>query len=294
MTGDKVWFITGCSAGLGRELAEAVLASGHRLTATARDTARLRALADRYGDRVRVIALDVTDPVAARDAVSLAVEQFGRLDVLVNNAGYADLASIEDVTDQALREQMDVNFFGVCNLSRAALPVMRKQRAGHIMQISSVGGRVGGPGLAAYQAAKWAVGGFSEVLAKEVRDFGIKVTVIEPGSMRTNWAGSSMTIPEISEAYQPVIGPVAERLRRSDGNQPGDPARIAQVLLDIAEVPAPPLRLLVGSDAVAVAADAARFRAQEDAEWRAVSESVAYPSADTAHVAQATQAGGAD
>lgn len=294
MTGDKVWFITGCSAGLGRELAEAVLASGYRLTATARDTARLRALADRYGDRVRVIALDVTDPVAARDAVSLAVEQFGRLDVLVNNAGYADLASIEDVTDQALREQMDVNFFGVCNLSRAALPVMRKQRAGHIMQISSVGGRVGGPGLAAYQAAKWAVGGFSEVLAKEVRDFGIKVTVIEPGSMRTNWAGSSMTIPEISEAYQPVIGPVAERLRRSDGNQPGDPARIAQVLLDIAEVPAPPLRLLVGSDAVAVAADAARFRAQEDAEWRAVSESVAYPSADTAHVAQATQAGGAD
>ncbi|AXF11413.1 short-chain dehydrogenase/reductase [Paraburkholderia graminis] len=294
MTGDKVWFITGCSAGLGRELAEAVLASGHRLTATARDTARLRALADRYGDRVRVIALDVTDPVAARDAVSLAVEQFGRLDVLVNNAGYADLASIEDATDQALREQMDVNFFGVCNLSRAALPVMRKQRAGHIMQISSVGGRVGGPGLAAYQAAKWAVGGFSEVLAKEVRDFGIKVTVIEPGSMRTNWAGSSMTIPEISEAYQPVIGPVAERLRRSDGNQPGDPARIAQVLLDIAEVPAPPLRLLVGSDAVAVAADAARFRAQEDAEWRAVSESVAYPPADTAHVAQATQAGGAD
>lgn len=291
MTGDKVWFITGCSAGLGRELAEAVLASGHRLTATARDTARLRALADRYGDRVRVIALDVTDPVAARHAVGLAVEQFGRLDVLVNNAGYADLASIEDVSDQALREQMDVNFFGVCNLSRAALPVMRKQRAGHIMQISSVGGRVGGPGLAAYQAAKWAVGGFSEVLAKEVRDFGIKVTVIEPGSMRTNWAGSSMTIPEISEAYQPVIGPVAERLRRSDGNQPGDPARIAQVLLDIAEVPAPPLRLLVGSDAVAVAANAAMFRAQEDAEWREVSESVAYPSADTAH---ATQAGGAD
>ncbi|WP_027209633.1 oxidoreductase [Burkholderia sp. WSM2232] len=293
MTRDKVWFITGCSAGLGRTLAEAVLASGQRLTATARDTKRLQGLVDTYGERVRVLALDVTDPVAARDAVSLAVEQFGRLDVLVNNAGYADLASIEDVTDHALREQMDVNFFGVCNLSRAALPVMRKQRAGHIMQISSVGGRVGGPGLAAYQAAKWAVGGFSEVLAKEVRDFGIKVTVVEPGSMRTNWAGSSMTIPEISEAYKAVIGPVAERLRRSDGNQPGDPARVAQVILDIAEVPAPPLRLLVGSDAVAVAANAARFRAEEDAQWREVSESVAFPSTDTPHAAQDPHARGA-
>ncbi|MBW0448486.1 SDR family NAD(P)-dependent oxidoreductase [bacterium M00.F.Ca.ET.228.01.1.1] len=293
MTRDKVWFITGCSGGLGRTLAEAVLASGQRLTATARDTKRLQPLVDTYGDRVRVVALDVTDPVAARDAVSLAVGQFGRLDVLVNNAGYADLASIEDVTDQALREQMDVNFFGVCNLSRAALPVMRKQRAGHIMQISSVGGRVGGPGLAAYQAAKWAVGGFSEVLAKEVRDFGIKVTVIEPGSMRTNWAGSSMTIPQISEAYKAVIGPVAERLRRSDGNQPGDPARVAQVIMDIAEVPAPPLRLLVGSDAVAVAANAARFRAEEDAQWREVSESVAFPTTDTPHVAQDPHARGA-
>ena len=293
MTRDKVWFITGCSGGLGRTLAEAVLASGQRLTATARDTKRLQPLVDTYGDRIRVVALDVTDPVAARDAVSLAVGQFGRLDVLVNNAGYADLASIEDVTDEALREQMDVNFFGVCNLSRAALPVMRKQRAGHIMQISSVGGRVGGPGLAAYQAAKWAVGGFSEVLAKEVRDFGIKVTVIEPGSMRTNWAGSSMTIPQISEAYKAVIGPVAERLRRSDGNQPGDPARVAQVIVDIAEVPAPPLRLLVGSDAVAVAANAARFRAEEDAQWREISESVAFPTTDTAHVAQDPHARGA-
>lgn len=293
MTRDKVWFITGCSGGLGRTLAEAVLASGQRLTATARDTKRLQALVDTYGDRVRVVALDVTDPVAARDAVSLAVGQFGRLDVLVNNAGYADLASIEDVTDKALREQMDVNFFGVCNLSRAALPVMRKQRAGHIMQISSVGGRVGGPGLAAYQAAKWAVGGFSEVLAKEVRDFGIKVTVIEPGSMRTNWAGSSMTIPQISEAYEAVIGPVAERLRRSDGNQPGDPARVAQVIMDVAEVPAPPLRLLVGSDAVAVAANAARFRAEEDAQWREISESVAFPTTVTAHAAQDPHARGA-
>ncbi|MDR6445115.1 oxidoreductase [Paraburkholderia sp. 22099] len=277
MSGSKTWFITGCSGGLGRQLAEAVLASGHTLVATARDVARLNSLVDTYGDRVRVIPLDVTDPAAARGALNVAVEHFGRLDVLVNNAGYADLASIEDVSDKALRDQMEVNFFGVCNVSRAALPIMRKQRAGHIMQISSVGGRVAGPGLAAYQAAKWAVGGFSEVLAKEVRDFGIKVTIVEPGSMRTQWAGSSMSIAPISDAYKPVIEPVAARLRRIDGNQPGDPARIARVLLDIAGSPTAPLRLLMGSDAVAAASEAARFRAEEDAQWREVSESVAYP-----------------
>ncbi len=277
----ETWLITGCSGGLGRQLAEAVLARGHRLVATARDVARLDGLARAWGDRVRVITLDVTDPHAAREAVDAAVEQFGRLDVLVNNAGYADLASIEDVTDESLRNQMDINFFGVCNVSRAALPVMRRQRSGHIMQISSVGGRVGGPGLAAYQAAKWAVGGFSEVLAKEVRDFGIKVTIVEPGSMRTQWAGSSMTIPAISEAYKPVIEPVAARLRNMNGHQPGDPARIAQVLLDIAASPAPPLRLLMGSDAVAVAGDAARIRAEEDARWREVSESVSYAPVDS-------------
>lgn len=277
MSGSKTWFITGCSGGLGRQLAEAVLASGHTLVATARDVARLNSLVDAYGDRVRVIPLDVTDPAAARGALNVAVEQFGRLDVLVNNAGYADLASIEDVSDKALRDQMEVNFFGVCNVSRAALPIMRQQRAGHIMQISSVGGRVAGPGLAAYQAAKWAVGGFSEVLAKEVRDFGIKVTIVEPGSMRTQWAGSSMSIAPISDAYKPVIEPVAARLRRIDGNQPGDPARIARVLLDIAGSPTAPLRLLMGSDAVAAAGEAARFRAEEDAQWREVSESVAYP-----------------
>lgn len=274
----KVWLVTGCSGGLGRHIAEAVLADGHCLAATARDATHLDGLVHAYGERICAMPLDVTDPDAARGAVSLAVERFGRLDVVVNNAGYADLASIEDATDRALRDQMDVNFFGVCNVTRAALPFMRRQRAGHIIQISSVGGRVGGPGLAAYQAAKWAVGGFSEVLAKEVRDFGIRVTVVEPGSMRTNWAGSSMTFAPVSDAYKPVIEPVAARLSRIDGAQPGDPARIARALLGIACAPNAPLRLLMGSDAVAVAAAAAKFRAEEDAQWRGLSESIAFPS----------------
>ncbi|MBR7963687.1 SDR family NAD(P)-dependent oxidoreductase [Burkholderia vietnamiensis] len=275
----KVWLVTGCFGGLGRHVADAVLAAGHYLAATARDVTRLDELAHSYGDQICAMPLDVTDPHAARGAVSLTVERFGRLDVVVNNAGYADLASIEDVTDRALRDQMDVNFFGVCNVTRAALPFMRRQRAGHVIQISSVGGRVGGAGLGAYQAAKWAVGGFSEVLAKEVHDFGIQVTVVEPGSMQTHWAGSSMFIAPISDAYKPVIEPVAARLSRIDGPQPCDLARVARALLGIAGSPNAPFRLLMGRDAVEVAAAAAMFRAEEGVQWRAPSESIAYPSA---------------
>ncbi len=278
MSNEKTWLITGCSGGLGRSLAHAVLESGHRLVATARESARLADLVQAHGDRVRTISLDITDPQACREAVRFAMDEFGSLDVLVNNAGYADVASIEEATEASLRAQIEVNFFGVFNMTRAALPVMRERRTGHIIQISSVGGRVGGPGLSAYQSAKWAVGGFSEVLAKEVRAFGIRVTVAEPGGMRTRWAGSSMTIAPIGDAYKAVIEPVAERMRRSDGKQPGDPDRIARILVDVAASPTPPLRLLLGSDAVAVARDAARLRAEEDERWREISESTAYRS----------------
>ncbi|MFH8224766.1 SDR family NAD(P)-dependent oxidoreductase [Streptomyces sp. NPDC018057] len=269
----KTWLITGSSRGLGRALAEAVLDAGHNLVATARRTESLGDLADTYGDRVRLVTLDVTDAEAARRAVAAAVETFGRL-VVVNNAGYADMASIEDVPEAEFRAQIDANLYGVVNVTRAALPVLREQGSGHIIQVSSVGGRVGGPGLGAYQTAKWAVGGFSEVLAKEVAHLGIKVTVAEPGAMRTDWAGSSMSTPPVSEPYRQVIEPAIARLRRADGNQPGDPARIARVLLDIVEAPEPPLRLLLGKDASAVAQSAAENRAAEDAEWRHVSESV--------------------
>ncbi|WP_422735570.1 oxidoreductase [Micromonospora sp. WMMD729] len=272
----KTWLITGSSRGLGRELAEAVLRAGHRLVATARRPEQLDDLVDAYGDRVRAVALDVTDASAARAAVGVAVQAFGRVDVVVNNAGYADVASIEDMPEDDFRAQVDANFHGVVNVTRAALPTMREQGGGHIIQISSVGGRVGGPGLSAYQSAKWAVGGFSEVLAKEVAPFGIKVTVAEPGGMRTNWAGSSMTTLPISDPYKPVIEPVVARLRAADGNQSGDPARISQVILDLTEVPDPPVRLLLGADAVAVAQAAATALAASDARWRTVSESVSY------------------
>ncbi|MFE9249598.1 oxidoreductase [Streptomyces sp. NPDC007088] len=270
----RTWLITGTSRGLGRALAETVLAAGHHVVATARRTDTLSDLVARYGDRVRVVPLDVTDPGAAREAVGAAVAAFGRLDVLVNNAGYADLAAIEDMPEETFRAQIDANFYGVVNVTRAALPVLREQGSGHILQISSVGGRVGGPGLGAYQAAKWAVGGFSEVLAKEVAPLGIKVTVAEPGAMRTDWAGSSMSTPPVSEPYRQVIEPVVERMRQADGKQPGDPAVIAQILLEVTEAENPPVRLLLGQDAVSVARSAAESLAATDAQWREVSESV--------------------
>ncbi|GAA2339753.1 oxidoreductase [Streptomyces kunmingensis] len=270
----KTWLITGSSRGLGRALAEAVLEAGDNLVATARRTEALNDLAEKYGDQVRLVTLDVTDTEAARRAVRTAVDTYGRLDVVVNNAGYADMAAIEDMSDQAFRDQIEANLFGVVNVSRAALPVLREQGSGHIIQVSSVGGRVGVPGLGAYQAAKWAVGGFSEVLAQEVAPLGIKVTVVEPGGMRTEWAGSSMATPPVSAPYEAVVGGAVGGIRGAHGRQPGDPARIARVLLDLTETDRPPLRLLLGKDAVAAAGSMAERLAAEDAAWRAVSESV--------------------
>nr|WTA64815.1 oxidoreductase [Micromonospora sp. NBC_00855] len=275
----RVWLITGCSRGLGRALADAVLADGDHLLATARNPAQLDDLVDRHGDQVRVVALDVTDPAAARAAVRTAVDTFGRLDILVNNAGYADVAAIEDMSEDDFRAQIEANFFGVVNLSRAALPVMREQGRGHIVQISSVGSRVASTGLGAYQSAKWAVSGFSAVLAKEVEAFGIRITSVEPGGLRTDWAGSSMSARPISEPYRPVIDPAVQRLRQASGAQPGDPARAAQAIIRITRVDEPPLRLLLGADAVAAAQAAAEALAASDARWRELSESIAFDAA---------------
>ncbi|WP_422735116.1 oxidoreductase [Micromonospora sp. WMMD729] len=272
----RVWLVTGCSRGLGRALAEAVLADGDQLVATARNPAQLADLTDRYGDQVRAIALDVTDPAAARAAVAAAVDAFGALDVLVNNAGYADVGAIEDMSEDAFRAQIDANFFGVVHLTRAALPVLREQGRGHIVQISSVGDRVASTGLGAYQSAKWAVAGFSAVLATEVSSFGIRITTVEPGALRTDWAGASMSMLPTTEPYRPVIEPVVERMRRTSGTQPGDPARAARAIIEITLVDDPPARLLLGADAVAAAATVAHTLAASDARWRELSESVAF------------------
>jgi NAD(P)-dependent dehydrogenase (short-subunit alcohol dehydrogenase family) len=268
----KVWLITGSSRGLGRALAAAVLENGDRLVATARHPDQLADFEDRFGDRVRALALDVTDTEGGRRAVAAAVDAFGRLDVLVNNAGYANVNSIEDMAEDDFRAQIETNLFGVVNVARAGLPLMRAQRAGHIIQISSLGGRGATPGIAAYQTAKWAVGGFSEVLAKEVAPLGIKVTVVEPGGMRTDWAGSSMHIDAIRSEYQPTVG-LLTQLRGDPDVMRSDPKKVAQAIIRIASEPQPPLRLLMGSDAVFLAGQFAAARAREDAKWRALSAS---------------------
>jgi NAD(P)-dependent dehydrogenase (short-subunit alcohol dehydrogenase family) len=263
-----VIFLTGSSRGLGRQIAEAALAAGHQLVATARQPGSLADLADCYGSQILTLPLDVSDPAAAAAAVATGTEAFGRLDVVVNNAGYANLAAVEDITLTDFRAQVEVNLLGVVNVTKAALPVLREQRSGHIIQVSSIGGRLATPGLSAYQAAKWAVGGFSEVLASEVGPLGIKVTVLEPGGMQTDWAGPSMHVPPISDPYQPTVG-VKARMFREDGTAGalGDPAKVAQVVLKVAGMADPPLRLILGSEAYAYAIAAARARAESDAAW---------------------------
>jgi NAD(P)-dependent dehydrogenase (short-subunit alcohol dehydrogenase family) len=267
----KVWLITGCSRGLGRELAKAVLDAGHGLVATARNPEVLQALVEPHANRARAVALDVTDPGAAKDAVAVASAVFGRLDVVVNNAGYANLGTVEDMTEDDFRAQIETDFFGVVNVTRAALPVLRLQRSGHVIQIASIGGRRGDAGLSAYQAAKWAVEGFSEALSKEVAPLGIRVTIVEPGGMRTDWAGASMHVGAIASDYLETAGRMAEFLQTNPDVMRGEPARAAQAILRIAEEPEPPLRLLLGSDAVQIAESLARERAAEDAKWRTLS-----------------------
>jgi NAD(P)-dependent dehydrogenase (short-subunit alcohol dehydrogenase family) len=269
----KVWLITGTSRGLGRRLAEAVLAQGDRLVATARQPEHLSDLVTRYGDAVRVVALDVTQPEQARAAVSAAVEAFGRLDVLVNNAGYGNMAAIEEASEDDWRAQIETDLWGVIHVTRAALPIMHRQRSGHIVQISSTGGRVGTPGLGAYQTAKWAVEGFSEVLAREVAPLGIKVTLIEPGGFRTDWAGSSMRQMAPSADYQGTVGQMMDYLRAHTGHEPGDPAKAAQAIIAVVNEEQPPLRLLLGSDAVRLARQIDQARLAETDRWERLSAS---------------------
>jgi NAD(P)-dependent dehydrogenase (short-subunit alcohol dehydrogenase family) len=268
-----VWLITGSSRGLGRALAEAVLAAGHKLVATARDPKQLSDLVERYRDQVRAVALDVTDERAAAAAMQSAVDAFGRIDVLVNNAGYGDLSSIEDTSMKSFRTQIETNLFGVINVTKAAIPLMRREGSGHILQFASIGGRVGPIGRGAYAAAKWGVEGFSEVLAKEVGPLGLKVTIIEPGGFRTDFAGSSQTIGPDNPVYAKTVGAVAHFQRDFNGKQPGDPSRAAAAILTIAGTENPPLRLLLGSDAVRAAEEAESARIESDNKWRDLSVS---------------------
>jgi NAD(P)-dependent dehydrogenase (short-subunit alcohol dehydrogenase family) len=274
----KTWLITGSSRGFGRELARAVLDRGDNLVATARRPEQLDDLVAGHGDRVRAVALDVTDAAAADDAVRTGVAEFGSLDVVVNNAGYANSAPIEEMAPDDFRAQFEANFFGVVNVTKAALPVLHRQRSGHFVQFSSIGGRVGGsPGLAAYQAAKFAVEGFSEVLNAEVGPLGLKVTIIEPGGFRTDWGGRSMRAAPVGEDYAATVGQMNRYRESTVATWRGDPARAAKIIIGVVDMDEPPLRLLLGAGAVESAAASSLARAEEAERWAEVSRSADFP-----------------
>jgi NAD(P)-dependent dehydrogenase (short-subunit alcohol dehydrogenase family) len=277
MTETKVWLVTGSSRGRGRSIAAAAAASGARVMATARRPEDLDGLVAEYHGRVRAVALDVTDPRAARAAVEATVAAFGRLDVVVNNAGFANSAPIEEMADDDFRAQVEANLYGVVNVTRAALPVMREQRSGVFVQVSSIGGRVGGtPGMGAYQTAKFAVEGFSEVLASEVGPLGIKVIIIEPGAFRTEWQGSSMVMHAVGPEYAATVGKINQFREDSQGTQPGDPDRAGAAIVEVVAQSDPPRRLPLGSDALALAISAGADRNAEAEKWARISRSTDY------------------
>lgn len=278
MAEPKVWLVTGSSRGLGRSIAAAAAASGARVMATARRPRDLDDLAAQYPDRVRAVALDVTDPQAAKAAVEATIAAFGRLDVVVNNAGFANSAPIEEMTDDDFRAQVEANLYGVVNVTRAGLPVMRRQRSGVFVQVSSIGGRVGGtPGMGAYQTAKFAVEGFSEVLAGEVGPLGIKVIIVEPGAFRTEWQGSSMVMHNVGPDYAATVGKINQFRADSQGTQQGDPNRAGAAIVEIVAQDDPPRRLPLGSDALALALSAGAARNAEAEKWARISRSTDYP-----------------
>src|SRR5882757_2126335 len=269
---DKVWLVTGSASGLGRNIAEAVLESGGRLVATARDPRRLDDLVNKFGERVRAVSLDVTDESAAQAAVQVALDAFGRLDVVVNNAGFGDIAPFEQLSAERFKAVIDTNFYGVVNVTRAAVPHMRKQRSGCILPISSVGGRLTRPGSTPYHAAKWAVGGFTESLAQELSPFGVTVCALEPGGMRTNWGvRANKETPVLLSDYEPSVGAVIKALASYWGNEVSDPVKVAQLILRLAESERLPAHLLLGSDAVEYAGQAEVTRAAEAQLWREAS-----------------------
>lgn len=247
----KVWLITGCSKGLGRSLAEAVIQQGYRAVVTARDPDTLNALIELAPERVQALALDVNSEVQIQDAVTRTITRFGRIDVLVNNAGYGLAGAVEEVSDAEAREQMETNVFAVLKLTRAVLPHMRAQKSGHILNISSAAGFVATPGLGIYNASKFALEGLSEALAQEAAHLGIKVTIIEPGPFRTDWAGPSLMTPhKMINDYADTAHKTIQTLNGYSGKQPGDPQKAARAMILVVESVNPPMRLPLGEMAV--------------------------------------------
>jgi NAD(P)-dependent dehydrogenase (short-subunit alcohol dehydrogenase family) len=274
LTASPVWFITGCSTGLGRALATHVLERGWRAVVTARDPKKVAGLVGRHGDRAVAPALDVTKPEQIADAVEQAEAAFGRIDVLVNNAGYGYLAAIEEGDDAEVRALFDANVFGLVEVTKAVLPGMRARRSGHVVNVSSLGGLAGFGATGYYHATKFAVEGLSESLAAEVAPLGIGVTIVEPGAFRTNWSGPSMKQSPIRiDDYAATAGQRRAATLATYGSQPGDPARAAEAIVTVLEAEEPSLRLLLGTAALDVARGKLDALRRDFARWEDLSRS---------------------
>jgi len=276
----KIWLITGSGNGLGRNIAEAALAAGDSVVAGARRTEELDSLVEQYGERVTPVKLDVRKEEAAQAAVQTALEKYGRLDVLVNNAGYGYFAPFEQMSSEQFRDVVETCLFGVVYTTHAALSAMRKQKSGHIFQVSSVGGRMAIPGNSPYHAAKWAVGGFSDSIAAEVAPFGVKVCSLEPGGIRTNWAQrAGENTPDLLPEYEESVGAIYKLLASVRGKAEGDPRKIADVIVKLANSQDVPKRLILGKDAEIRVKNVEAARAEEAAKYRDLTLSTVFPDA---------------
>lgn len=278
-----VWFITGCSTGFGRELAKLVLERGWRAVVTARQVKSVQDIVKDHGDRALALALDVTDKANVQSVVAKAESVFGHIDVLVNNAGYGYLSSIEEGEDKKVRAQMETNFFGTLHTIQAALPMMRMRRKGHIVNYTSIGGLVGFAATGFYHASKFAVEGLSESLAIEVAPFGIKVLIVEPGPFRTDWAGRSIiSTPVTIDGYREIVGGRMEGTAARSGRQPGDPVRAGECVIKAVEAAQPYLRLLLGKPAYELAEQKLDNLKTNFEGWKELTFSADYPDAGAA------------
>ena len=275
---NPVWFITGCSTGFGRELAKLVLALGWRAVVTARDVATVQDLIEGCEERAVAVALDVTNPSQINAAVASAEAKFGAIDVLVNNAGYGYLAAIEEGEDDAVRAMFEANVFGLVNMTKAVLPIMRAQHSGMIVNVSSIGGLTSFAATGYYHGTKYAVEGISESLAIEVKPLGIDVMIVEPGPFRTNWAGPSIKQSATQiPAYATTAGERRKQTEARSGNQAGDPVRAAQAIIDASMSPEPPLRLLLGKMALELARKKLSTMKTDFDKWEAVTIGADFP-----------------
>jgi short-subunit dehydrogenase len=280
MTSKPVWFITGCSTGFGRELARHTLELGYPTVVTARNVSQIEDIAKGHEDNALLLKLDVTKPEDIENAVKATLERFGRIDVLVNNAGIGYFASFEESEMEEVRQMFEINVWGLANMTRAVLPTLRKQRSGTVVNISSQGGLVANPAVSFYTATKFAVEALSEALSKEIAPLGLKVLIVEPGPFRTDWAGRSANEAKHTiEDYRATSGQRAEMIRNISGNQPGDPVRAAKAIVQAVEAKDPPLRLLLGKQAFQNAHAKIADLQKDFGAWEKVTLGADYPDA---------------